>query len=461
MRGICTTYGEGDIELSELRNIFASKLTWYLVGCVVIAGAISFASVYILAALGETFVENRYDKEAFNIPFQKKYMKNLREYVVENEITLRNISDIKNWTDAHYYVYLAVYQNEKQIFNSDYADTGTVQSDEETASVDMDSLYRMELSDGTVVSVEIFCYDYWKYYYYIWFACILFGITLFIVIFTNMLQTKLRYISQIERELRILEGGNLEYPITIRGTDEIGNLARGIEQMRLSIIENMKKERLLLQSNKDLVTALSHDLRTPLTTLTGYLEILNMSNGKEEQEKQRYLELSLAKTREIRELSDELFEYFLIYGEERKKLTLEEVPAYMLAVDLIENQFLSLEEAGYQLQSANYLEETAGNCRINAKYMQRVLNNILSNLEKYADRDRPVEVAVMKEQSFLVIRVRNGIRKNLEAHESTKIGLITCEQIMKLHHGEFRKYEVEDEFTVKLILPMIPEERKE
>lgn len=461
MQGICTIYGEGDIELTKLRNAFTSKLTWYLVGCVVIAGLISFTSAYILGVLGESFIETRYDQETFNIPFQKKNMKNLRRYVLENEITVSNISDIKNWTDSHYYVYLAIYQDGTQIFNSDYADTEMVGNDEETTAVDTGTLYRLELSDGTVVSVDIFCYDYWKYYYYIGFACILFGLTLFIIIFTNMLQTKLRYISQIERELRILEGGNLEHPITIRGTDEIGNLARGIEQMRLSIIENMKKERLLLQSNKDLVTALSHDLRTPLTTLTGYLEILNMSNGKEEQEKQRYLELSLAKTREIKELSDELFEYFLIYGEERRKLTLEEVPAYMLAVDLIENQFLSLEEAGYQLQSVNNLEETAGSCRINAKYMQRVLNNILSNLEKYADQDRPVEVAVMKEQSFLVIRVRNGIRRNLEAHESTKIGLITCEQIMKLHHGEFRKYEVEDEFTVKLILPIIPQERKE
>ena len=86
--------------------------------------------------------------------------------------------------------------------------------------------------------------------------------------------------------------------------------------------------------------------------------------------------------------------------------------------------------------------------------MQRVLNNILSNLFKYADVDKPIEISATTEQDYLVLKVRNGIRENLEIHESTKIGLITCERIMKLHHGEFQKYVVEGDFTVKLTIPM-------
>ena len=91
---------------------------------------------------------------------------------------------------------------------------------------------------------------------------------------------------------------------------------------------------------------------------------------------------------------------------------------------------------------------------MNSQYMQRVLNNILSNLEKYADKAVPIEVSAAKEQSYLIIRVRNRICENLDRHESTRIGLITCERIMKLHHGEFRKFETDDEFTVKLTIPM-------
>ena len=62
---------------------------------------------------------------------------------------------------------------------------------------------------------------------------------------------------------------------------------------------------------------------------------------------------------------------------------MEPVPAYALAMDLIENQFLNLEEEGYQISSVNSIDETDGDCMVNFKYMHRVLNNILSNLEKY------------------------------------------------------------------------------
>ena len=87
--------------------------------------------------------------------------------------------------------------------------------------------------------------------------------------------------------------------------------------------------------------------------------------------------------------------------------------------------------------------------------MQRVLNNILSNLNKYADKAAPIEIIANKEQNYLVLRIRNKVKENLDKHESTNIGLITCERIMRLQHGEFKSYEVEGEFTVKLVIPLM------
>ena len=455
MRNICIISGEGDTALYKIQNAFKSKLTWYLLGCVVISGAIAFLFGYAFINWGLNYVDSIYDNQELNRNLQVKYIEDLQEYITEKEITTDNISELANWTEENLYVYLSIYKNNKVVFNSDYnyGESAT----EENIEVDvqeLEYLYQLELADGSVVSADIFCYDYWKYYYYIWGVGVAGCILIFIVSLTMMIQKKIRYINNIVKELQILEGGNLEYPITIKGEDEIGNLARGIEQMRLSIIENMKKEQQMLQSNKDLVTSMSHDLRTPLTTLTGYLEILSMDHVKDENRRKHYLELSLAKTREIKELSDDLFEYFLIYGENEKKIAVEAVPACMLAEDLIENQFLGLEEEGYKLSACNRIDEQSGNCMINTKYMQRVLNNIISNLEKYADKEVPIEVSANIEQQFMVIHVRNGIRKNLDLHESTKIGLITCDRIMRLHHGEFKKYETEDEFTVKLAIPM-------
>ena len=365
MQSICTTSGEGDIGLYNIQNTFKSKLTWYLVGCVAISGAIAFLFGYIFINWGLNYVDNVYDDQDLNRNLQIKYIEDLQNYISEEGVTIETISLLKNWTDENPYVYLSVYQNSNVVFNSDYtyADSET----EETISIEIQEseyLYQLTLADGGLVSADIFCYDYWKYYYYIWGAGIIICILIFITAITLMIQTKIRYINNIVKELQILEGGNLEYPVTIKGRDEISNLVRGIEQMRLSIMDNMKKEQQMLQVNKDLVTSMSHDLRTPLTTLTGYLEILNMDHVKDESRRKHYLELSLAKTREIKELSDDLFEYFLIYGENEKKIDVEAVPVYELAEDLIENQFLSLEEEGYKISGINRTNEQSGNCMI-------------------------------------------------------------------------------------------------
>lgn len=466
--------------MSKLINAMRSKLVWYLLSCIVFAGVMAVLCAYIISQLGAYLVENTFDDQEYNRRFQLKYIENLREYVKANDITQSNVSRLEQWAVDNPFVYFSVYKGNTVIFNSDYlypeseadsnADFENMLEDrgddvlendtEEPIDIFDNSLfnsnyfYQLELADGTMTSVDMFCYDYWNYNYYVLIVAGIVGILVFVGIFTRGIQKKLLYINQLEQELRILEGGNLEYPITVKGVDELGNLANGIDQMRLSIIENRRQEEKILQANKDLVTAMSHDLRTPLTTLTGYLEILNMDNVSNEEKRKQYLELSLDKTREIKELSDELFEYFLVYEEDNRHIDVEAVPAAYLVEDLIENQFLSLEEDGYVISGSNDIKNENVNCLINTRYMRRVLNNILSNLMKYADKESPIGILAEMEEGFVVIKVRNVIRKNLDQHESTKIGLVTCERIMKLHHGKFEYYSNEGEFVVKLSIPV-------
>ena len=480
MQSICIIYGEGDIVLFSFKDTVKSKLTWYLAGCVLLSGMIAGIVGYVFFYFGTGYVEDVFDDQEVNKTWQLRYLDDLQEYINKNAITVDNIEKLREWTEDNSYVYLSVYQNQQVIFNSDYAyvvpateayileETQEDINDGEIREADIEEgaagdefesneteyFYKLSLTDGSVASADIFCYDYWKYQYYVSALALVLGVCLFVIILTRLINRKIRYINNMAKELQILEGGNLEYPITIKGKDELANLARGIEQMRLSIIDNIEKEHQMLQGNKDLVTSMSHDLRTPLTTLTGYLEILTMGNVTDEDKRRHYLELSLAKSQEIKQLSDDLFEYFLIYAENDKRLQLEPVPAAMLVDDLISNQFLGLEEEGYEIVGINHVSPEDGNCMINIKYMQRVLNNLTSNLEKYADKEEPIEISANLEQRYLVLKIRNKIRGNIEPHESTKIGLITCERIMKLHHGEFKKFESEGDFIVKLVIPM-------
>lgn len=465
MQNMCTIYGEGDIGLSKIMRIFHTRLIWYLIGVITFALLVCVSVGYLMIQTGTRGVERIFNNQQVNMNYQQRYMEKLQVYVMNYHITVDNISQLKEWSKNNRYVYISIYQNNRVIFNSDEVYTDEKEEDgmysapmtpsyTENTLIVSDTLHTLVLSDGSTASVDLFCYDNWRYNNYIWVISVGISVALFITLLATLLKNKFNYLNQLEQELQILEGGNLEYPVTVKGEDEIGNLAKGIEQMRVSVIENMQKEKRMLQANKDLVTAMSHDLRTPLTTLTGYLELLNMNPETEMQQRKRFLELSLQKTKEIKELSDELFEYFLIYGEDRKLIDTVPVSAYELVMDIIENQFLGLEERGFRIVAHNHVEPGIGNCRIHAGYMQRVMNNILSNLYKYADKKKTIEMIVNQEQKQLVIRIRNSVSENMDKHESTRIGLITCERIMKLHKGMFETYEAEGEFTVKLMIPL-------
>lgn len=434
--------------------MFKSKLTWYFVGCVLFSLLVALAAGYVIEYFASNYLEELFEDEYINRTWQVEYLDDLQKYVDDEGIIASTAGDLKNWIDENAYVYISVYQNGKIIYNSDYSYADLEIEETEAEIRDSEYLYRLVLADGSVARVDIFAYDYWKYYNYVWGCSVFIAAILFIVVMTRMTRTKIRYITMIAKELQILEGGNLEYPITVKGNDELANLARGIEQMRISVIDNIKKEQNALRRNRELVTSISHDLRTPLTTLTGYLEILNMDRVTDAGKRKHYLELSLGKTREIKALSDDLFEYFLIYGDAEKRIETEIVSVDILAGDLIENQLLGLEAEGFVILGENQIKEDDGCCTINIKYMQRVLNNLISNIRKYAEKEKPITVKITIEKGFLWILVHNYICKNLEPHESTKIGLITCERIMKLQQGDFQKFETEDEFTVKLAIPM-------
>lgn len=463
MQSIFITFGEEDIALYRFVNIIKSRLTLYLTLCVLFSASIGMLSGYLIYRVGSAYVERISDDQQHNRELQTKYLEGLQEYVNENDIFPGNISQLSDWTKAHDTVYVSIYQNRKIIFNSDNEydsynvnDEGEVDFQTELEYAYSDYLYHLVFADSSTARVDLFCYDYLLYENYFLVGSIACGVFVFVIILTMLIRKKINYINKIVGELEILEGGNLEYAVTVRGNDEIANLANGIDQMRLSIIENMEKEQEMLQKNKDLVTSMSHDLRTPLTTLTGYLEMLNMREDLNEERRKKYLELSLAKTREIKQLSDDLFSYFLIYGKNEKVIDVEPVPAFALAEDLITNQFLDIEEEGFVIDGKNEIQLEDGNCMINVQYMQRVLNNIDSNLRKYADVEQPVllHAYLDKETKRMVIKVENAISQKIEPHESTQIGMITCERIMRLHGGDFETKSNGKIFTTVIYIPM-------
>ena len=83
-------------------------------------------------------------------------------------------------------------------------------------------------------------------------------------------------------------------------------------------MDRMNSERAAQEANNQLITSMSHDIRTPLTSLIGYLDIISGHKYKNEQELQKYIGSCSDKAVQLKDLSDKLFQYFLVYNNEEK-----------------------------------------------------------------------------------------------------------------------------------------------
>lgn len=113
-----------------------------------------------------------------------------------------------------------------------------------------------------------------KYYILVDVAAALCGVLVWIGVFAFGVSGYVRYIRQLSGEVAKLEDGLWSVDFTIKGEDELTDLARGLEHMKTVLLEKEEKERNMKKAQNKLVLGMAHDLRTPLTALMAYLEII-------------------------------------------------------------------------------------------------------------------------------------------------------------------------------------------
>lgn len=314
----------------------------------------------------------------------------------------------------------------------------------------------IQFSDGPATAIFYFYYaDY--YFLLLNVASTLVAFIAVVAVLLLLVRRKTTYISQLERELRILEGGDLSYAITVRGHDELAELARGIDDMRRSIIDREQREKEARDANHALVTAMSHDLRSPLTALIGYLDLIREGKCSDLAQERHFLEVGRNKAYQIKVMSDKLFEYFLVYDTASREITSEQVDGQELLNQVVEEGLFDLENCGFQV-------ERVGQCppcqlHINIALFRRLFGNLFSNIEKYADLNAPVIIAYELRDNGLGLYLQNRVATTNNRAESTEIGLNTCKKIVTDFHGHFQAGQVQNEFHVDIWFPTIVAER--
>ena len=214
--------------------------------------------------------------------------------------------------------------------------------------------------------------------------------------------------------------------------------------MRLNIIDKLQREEAAWAANSQLITAISHDVRTPLTALMGYLDIAS-DDSLTPQERDAYLAICKNNALRLKSLTDELFAFFLVFGKPQPDQNLEEVDACTLLDQILLEQEMNLTQKGFTVRIV-HRGELHGKLRVDVGHIRRIFDNLYSNVCKYADPERPVNALIEGEQDKLTVYLSNYVRLRADRVESNRIGLQTCEKLVKAMGGSFRNLPGSAEF---------------
>lgn len=277
----------------------------------------------------------------------------------------------------------------------------------------------------------------------------LLSVALFLGIVLHYINSRIKNILILHEEAALMASGDLTHAVPAVGKDEIGELGCELDSLRLALSENIRRQEDAKISNQDLITALSHDLRTPLTVLNGYLEVLKLKTGTPAM-RMDYLERCLQKTAEIKELTDRMFEYALVY-EVDETPSFAELPADFIRQRLLENlDFIRL--AGFRTDISSLPDDAV--LYGDATMLRRIINNLFSNILKYGDKGSAVTLAVSTDGGSLRIRLSNAVKPESADSAGNRIGLRSAQKMAALHHGTLQYEKRERLFIVTLTLPV-------
>lgn len=398
--------------------------------------------------LGRTVYGKTFENQMANRQFSE-----LQNYVEREKITINNLHRLNAWCNRGDQVYLTVYVNGVIRYESPIAANGELEEDDFDISFENpDREYLLQLSDGTQAQAFLYYYASDAYYYWVMGLSALLAFATFSVCFIIFVHRKLRYVKQLKEELDILSSGDLHYAVTVKGVDELGELAQGIEQMRRSILAHQETEDQMRSANSQLVTAMSHDLRTPLTSLLAYLELIERGKYESEEQLRHFARRSLEKGLQIKSMADKLFEYFLVYSSEWEPSELEQADADQVFQQFWGEYAFSLESRGFVVHYE--FVELKGTLQVNMELLRRAFDNLYSNLLKYADPAQPIEISYCRRDGQVRLTLLNRISSQRNQRESTNIGLSTCRRVLQYHGGSFETKEGAGIFQVDLALPL-------
>ncbi len=421
-----------------------------LLQLLIISALVAFALFWIINSLSYTIIDNYLENSDYMENQNQKYADKLQSYIDKKNLSSKDASSIKKWVSAQNILSIQIYKDDIKVFDSDYPDDEIWEAEISAGHYEWEDYHAITFSDGEadVIINGLYSYDLYNYSRL---GEIIFSFILFLLLVLLGIRKKMRYITRLGKEIEILEGGQLDYSITIQGKDELSLLAKSLEDMRISFQELMQREADMTKENQRIVTEMSHDIRTPVTSILLYTEILKQGKYKDAEQRDNYIEKIDQKARRLKQLTDHLFEYSLTASE--REVQLEDPEIYeVLFFDLFSETCNYLNQKGFPVDFRVDWKEAK--ISISSDYMMRIMDNITSNIIKYADPSTPVIFSSGEEGSMISFSFANKIRPADADNESTCIGLQNIKNMMQHMEGECKTEIKNNYFTVTLLFPI-------
>ncbi len=398
---------------------------------------------------GEKALDRYYYNFDYEDKMNEKYVGKFQQYISEHDITSRDADKINHWMRKQKILSISIYKDGIQVFDSAYPNQELWEEEVAIADYEWEVYYSVTFADGEAILSIMGVYAY-QLYNYAQIAELLISFALYLLLVLGGIRRKIEYIMLLKDEIEILEGGSLDYKITVKGKDELSALAEGLENMRLSIHGLIESEAQMAHHNQQIVTEMSHDLRTPITSMMLYTEILKKGNYKNEDQLTEYIEKIDKKARRMKQLIDHLFEYSLVAKEEN--IRLEEPETFEeLFYDLFSEICSYLEQKGFHV--IFQVKWMKGKAQVSTNYVMRVMDNITSNIVKYAELTSPVIISSVYEGSMAGFLFENRVLPEKDKTDSSGIGMQSVQSMMEKMNGACIIEQEGQKFRVKILLP--------
>lgn len=302
-----------------------------------------------------------------------------------------------------------------------------------------------------------------------YFIFIIFGTTLIIVLslLYKLLNKIFSYVFAVSESADKLFDKNVEY---INLPPEMVEVEKKLNHFKTEAIKNERLARENEQKKDELIVYLAHDIKTPLTSMIGYLSLLSEIKDMPQEQKNRYIDIALDKSYRLEDLINELFDVAR-FNSEKIVLEKEEINLNLMLEQIADDFYPTLKEMNKKI---NFTSDEKTILYADPDKLSRVFNNLIKNAVNYSKENTDIDISILNKENQATVKITNKGKQipkekldkifekfyRLDSSRTSKtggsgLGLAIAKEIVELHGGRIYAESDMKETTFSVILPII------